>query len=401
MLKGTFEINEKIIEEKLISEAISNVIPVDKFLKNKNLFEENDIETMKKIAVIMDDYSNIGELIVSDRNLKFEYNDTMKKIFLLDLSEKWIAEISMNTAINALEEVSKYEKKYLKSVLDFNEEEIKYSIIDMFSGLMYHKLRSTVNIIARLQEFYQELKEQQSEWRAYGKVEMLRKTLGGKINQDIVTKKDLLDLVSVMPNVQESIIPLLIFEGVNFSKVEEMDELRYLKVSDVQGNKIIIRGANARVLNIDNEVAEALEKAINAEYLFKTVQHELRYVELEDTEFILRPSILSRKRKDMSYDVNVMSFRGVYSRFSLCREQIESTMYDVPFSPKAIENFGKVYYVTRYVADGLDMYEAIRKTLKRFGTWRYGGENENVTPHNVQLVNRLKNLWLVHSSTNQ
>ena len=401
MLKGTFEINEKIIEEKLISEAISKVIPMDKLLKNKNLFEENDIETMKKIAVIMDDYSNIGELIVSDRNLKFEYNDTMKKIFLLDLSEKWIAEISMNTAINALEEVSKYEKKYLKSVLDFNEEEIKYSIIDMFSGLMYHKLRSTVNIIARLQEFYKELREPKFEWRTYGKVEILRKTLGGKINQDIVTKKDLLDLVSIMPNVQESIIPLLIFEGVNFSKVEEMDELRYLKASDIKGNKIIIRGANARVLDIDNEVAEALEKAINAEYLFKTVQHELRYVELEDTEFILRPSILSRKRKDTSYDMSVMSFRGVYSRFSLCREQIESTMYDVPFSPKAIENFGKVYYVTRYIADGLDMYEAIRKTLKRFGTWRYGGENENVTPHNVQLVNRLKNLWLVHSSTNQ
>ena len=401
MLKGTFEINQKVIEIKEIGEKISNVISIEKFIENKNLFEDNSIEVMKKIAVLMDEYGDIGELIVTERHIDFKYNDTMKKIFLLDLSEKWIAEISMNTAINALEEVSKYEDKFGKSVLDFDEEEIKYSIIDMFSGLMYHKLRSTVNIIARLQEFYKDLKESEYEWRAYGKVEALRKTLGGKISQDIVTKKDLLNLISVMPNAQESIIPLLIFEGVNFSKVEEMDELRYLKASDVQGNKIIIHGKNSRVLDIDNEVAEALEKAINAEYLFKTVQHELRYIELEDTEFILRPSILSRKRKDTSYDMSVMSFRGVYSRFSLCREQIESTMYDVPFSPKAIENFGKVYYVTRYIADGLDMYEAIRKTLKRFGTWRYGGENENVTPHNVQLVNRLKNLWLVHSSTNQ
>lgn len=401
MLKGTFKINEEITENKVAIEAIGRLISIEKFLKNKNLFENSDIETMKKVAMIMDNYSDVGELIVSEREINFNYNDTMKKVFLLDLSEKWIAEISMNTAINALEEVSAYEKKYMKSVLDFNEEEIKYSIIDMFSGLMYHKLRSTVNIIARLQEFYKEVKEPQFEWRAYGKVDMLRKTLGGTISQDIVTKKDLLNLVSVMPNVQESIIPLLIFEGVNFSKVEEVDELRYLKVSDIQGNKIIIRGTNARVLDIDNDVAEALEKAINAEYLFKTVQHELRYIELEDTEFILRPSILSRKRKDTSYDMDVMSFRGVYSRFSLCREQIESTMYDVPFSPKAVENFGKVYYVTRYIADGLNMYEAIRQTLKRFGTWRYGGVNENVNPHNVQLVNRLKNLWLVHSSANQ
>lgn len=96
-----------------------------------------------------------------------------------------------------------------------------------------------------------------------------------------------------------------------------MDELRCLKASDVRGNKIFIGGLNERILDIDDVVADALYKAINSEYLFKTVHNELNYVELEDNEYILRPAISSRKRIDTSYDKDVMSFRGVYSRFHL------------------------------------------------------------------------------------
>ena len=48
MLKGTFEINQKVIESKEIGEKISNVISIEKFIENKNLFEENSIEVMKK-----------------------------------------------------------------------------------------------------------------------------------------------------------------------------------------------------------------------------------------------------------------------------------------------------------------------------------------------------------------
>ena len=39
MLKGTFEINQKVIEIKEIFERISNVIYIEKFIENKNLFE--------------------------------------------------------------------------------------------------------------------------------------------------------------------------------------------------------------------------------------------------------------------------------------------------------------------------------------------------------------------------
>ena len=35
MLKGTFEINEKAIENKMISEEISKVISIEKFIENK------------------------------------------------------------------------------------------------------------------------------------------------------------------------------------------------------------------------------------------------------------------------------------------------------------------------------------------------------------------------------
>ena len=200
-----------------------------------------------------------------------------------------------------------------------------------------------------------------------------------------------------MPNVQESIIPLLIFEGVSFSKVEERDELRCLKASDVRGNKIFIGGLNERILDIDDVVADALSKAINSEYLFKTVHNELNYVELEDNEYILRPAISSRKRIDTSYDKDVMSFRGAYSRFHLCKEFVESTMYDIPFSPKILENFGKVYYVNKHLGEGIDVYDAIRKTLSRFGNWEGDIEKNKSNVKNVQMVNRLKKIWDIYT----
>lgn len=53
---------------------------------------------------------------------------------------------------------------------------------------------------------------------------------------------------------------------------------------------------NERILDIDDVVADALSKAINSEYLFKTVRNELNYVELEDNEYILRLTISSGKK---------------------------------------------------------------------------------------------------------
>lgn len=369
-------------------------------ISNKtNWFEQVDTEALKKICVVTNDYNNVLVIELQEReDLKYKFDDALKKLFILALSDTWSSEISISSVVNAFKIIENKEEEFNKGVMQFQESEIEESMIDLFGRSYYFRLRHGINIFSKLQTFYKDYINMTSSWETYKDQQRIEGIIGQEVKTDIVTKKDLLNLISSMPNVQESIIPLLIFEGVSFSKIEEMDELRYLKASDVRGNKIFIGGAYERIIDIDDEVADALSKAINAEYLFKTVQHEFKYVELEDSEYILRPTILSRKRNDTSYDKDIMSFRGAYSRFLLCKDLIESTMYDVPFSPKILENFGKVYYVNKYLGEGIDVYDAIRKTLLRFGNWEGDIEKSKSNVKNVQMVNRLKKIWDLHTS---
>ena len=368
-------------------------------ISNKtNWFEKVDTEVLKKICVVTNDYNDILVIEFQEReDLEYQFDDALKKLFILALSDTWSSEISISSVVNAFKIIENKEKEFNKSVMQFQESEIEESLIDLFGRSYYFRLRHGINIFSKLQTFYKDYINMTASWETYKDQQRIEGIIGQEVKRDIVTKKDLLHLISVMPNVQESIIPLLIFEGVSFSKIEEMDELRYLKTSDVRGNKVFIGGVNERVLDIDDDVAYALSKAINSEYLFKTVHNELNYVELEDNEYILRPAISSRKRIDTSYDKDVMSFRGAYSRFHLCKEFVESTMYDIPFSPKILENFGKVYYVNKHLGEGIDVYDAIRKTLSRFGNWEGDIEKNKSNVKNVQMVNRLKKIWDIYT----
>lgn len=111
-------------------------------------------------------------------------------------------------------------------------------------------------------------------------------------------------------------------------------------------------------------------------------------VPLEETDYIIRKTTSSRKRIDTSYDDEVMSFRKVCTAGSMLAEiQMEALLYDIPFSPQSIATCGKVYYVNRYIAEGMDIIEAIRKTVVRFGVW-YGDQKTNrmLKTYNLLIV---------------
>ena len=72
-------------------------------------------------------------------------------------------------------------------------------------------------------------------------------------------------------------------------------------------------------------------------------------------------------------------------------------MYDIPFSPKILENFGKVYYINKFIGEGVGVYEAIRMTLIRFGAWEGDVDHNKNSPTNVQMVNRLKKIWSLYT----
>ena len=201
-------------------------------ISNKtNWFEKVDTEVLKKICVVTNDYNDILVIEFQEReDLEYQFDDALKKLFILALSDTWSSEISISSVVNTFKIIENKEKEFNKSVMQFQESEIEESLIDLFGRSYYFRLRHGINIFSKLQTFYKDYINMTASWETYKDQQRIEGIIGQEVKRDIVTKKDLLHLISVMPNVQESIIPLLIFEGVSFSKIEEM---RTQFISDV------------------------------------------------------------------------------------------------------------------------------------------------------------------------
>ena len=374
---------------------------MEKLKKDANWSTYMEKQLLKKMSVALAGIDNTLKIELSEHeNLDFKYCDSLKKLFLLDLSDEWVSPITLQAAISALQVIEDKERLFNKCVIEFTEAEIKGSLATLLGDLKYHRLRNRINVISKLQFFYKGLIPVIANWKDYKGQKVIAEILSQEFQEYVLTRKDLIELSQIMANLQDSVIPILLFEGVRLSKIDDFDELRYLKKSDFKGNKLVIRGnrnITPREITIDSEVGDVIQGAIYQEMAIKVIRHEPSLVPLEETEYIIRKNVSSRTRKDTSYDEDVMSFRGVYSRVISCKNQLEALLYDIPFSPQSIATAGKVYYVNRYIAEGMDPIEEIRKTLVRFGVWYGDPEEDKQNAKNVQLVNRLKKVWSAYA----
>lgn len=405
MLKSTFEFNYN----KQRSENFMNAI-------DRYGIREEDIDALegcndwvgnlkmpkiKKLVVALSELNDFLKISIADKEINYNNYDNLKKLFLIDLSEEWNSEIGMSTAINAMEEVDRLEEMFGKCVSKFTTEQMKEATLDLFSEKKYYKLRSQLNIISRFQIFYKEFFENDAKWKDIINQDDIKSIIGDEARKNILTKKNLLDLFKNTSNAQDAIIPILIFEGLTYSKVDEADELRYLKKEDLKNGRLIVRGSsdsqsNRREIKVDSDIEKAIIEAINQDAIVRRNNYETMITPLKDTEYIVRAGQVGRKKENHLHDENVISFRGVYNRIVACKTVIESMMYDIPFSPKSIETYGKIYYINRFMNEGFDIKEALEMTLKRFGDWYQDGDGSN-DPRNKQLINRLKKVWEIYA----
>lgn len=404
MLKAKVSINEYVCSsEEFLTVLDNNDLDrkiIDK-LKSEDWYEQIKEKDLKKLVTL--ETSLIEDNITIDfeeKDIDFKNYSLMKKLFLISLSTVWESNITMASAFNTMKDIDRIEEKYGKCVLNFTDDEIEQTVVDLFHDLKYHKLRYQINIVTKLQDYYKKQVDSNADWSIVKDNKKLKKLLGEEVEESQLTKKDLISLAKVMPNIQDAIIPLLIFEGVAFSKIDDRDELRYLKKEDLKGNTLHVYGNGnrdgyARIIELSGEVANLVRDAINQDFIEKRAKdHSIKVVELADTPYILRPTVNGRRKINAVSDESILSFRGAYSRLTLAKEFIEATLYDVSFTPKAIETFGKVYYANQYNNDGYNVNESARMALQRFGDWY--PENGARDSRNSQLVNRLKKVWSLY-----
>ena len=407
MLKGKLVLNNKIKNDKNTQETLDRELKKNKKIDTKLLLEQKDIffETYKsdEVLKIINVLKNNGVLldieIEGHENLSFNYENLNKKTLLIILSTNWEKKFTIERAILNMASLEVYEDVLGKCVRFFNNDEIVKTVIDLHEKYQYYGMRARLHLLSMYQRMFED-KEDKSKnekntisWKFYSEPKNLRKIfVDSNIKEDIVTKKDLLTLAEQMENAQEAIIPLLIFEGVKFSAEEDVDELRSLRTENLIGNQLVIRGGRERVIDLTEDVVEIVRDAIDEDYIVTEVFGNQREYLIQKSEYIVRRSITT------GYDhmqEGITKYRGVYSRMTKCREIFESLVYDIPFTPKKIELFGKIHFINKYVSEGREVAEAIKLTLQRFGDWKFG-ESKKVGAYNHQLTHRLKTQWEIY-----
>lgn len=409
MLKSKLKVDKTILDNNKdaikanLKEAKVGIGFLEKVIDKSNWVIDNSKNKLAELVYQLSKFDDLAHIEIEDSEIQFDNLDSMKKLFLIELSEEWDSSIGMTSAIKTMEEVDEIESKIGGNVLEFDESEMRETVIDLFSRKQYYRLRYQLNMLSKFQEMFKKQVVGKAQWRDFKNNKILKEIIGDEAKEYLLTRKDLINLTKVTPNLQDSVIPLLIFEGVSMSKVDNIDEIRYVRHKDVRENSLVIRGNGSderetREIPLSSEVRDIVKDASLQDYIEKKVRGSIKLVELQESDYILRPTVHSRakigKRKDS--DPSVLSYRGAYSRVTICKDYIQSLLYDIPFSPRTIATAGKIFYINKYVNEGYGEFEAIKKVLQRFGEWVYE-EDGRVGAKNSQQINRLKKVWEIYA----
>lgn len=222
-------------------------------------------------------------------------------------------------------------QKYIKFAIEegFSNNSINYATLPSFSG---QSLNVYVNTI----------------WR----------------EQRIMNREDIYKtIIEETENAQDGVIFALLFEGVYG---EGLSELRNLKKSDVDGNRIHLtdESGEQRSILVSSECISIVNEAAQQEEYFKTILaddgkvHAEKY-ELYDSEFVLR--LIDRKGAE-----DQISAQAIRQRF------------------KKIKDFYKNHYLTPSSVRLSGMIDMARHIVKE----RNLSSIEDLTTEHYQLINR-------------
>ena len=410
VMKGNFILDREIfhsiqeeLEAKLTEMGLKNAKKKIEKLKKSNDWIEDFSEKELKLIVnaVSDLNSKMTKVKIEDEDdINYKYDDLRKKAFLLSLSSQVESIATVMKAAATFDFLEKDEEKKNKCVLKFTNSDIEETLIDLFGEMKYHRLRSRLKVLSNFSEFYGH-EESLGNWKTYSHPDKIYSVLGDIEENKIYTKDYLISLFQMTRNPQESIIPILIFEGAKFSKIEDLDEVRHIKKSDLLDGKLRLTGngkgkTTERTIEIDNITHQMIKQAAAQKFFVKDKGNAQTILKMVDSDYVLRPNIAGKVKSSKDEKNNdTISFRGAYDRIKNVKKNTELEWSSIDFTPQGISNCGKIHYINRLVTEGMDIYDAVRETLKRFGEWRHSedGRSDVSLPYNAQNVNRLFKLW--------
>lgn len=420
LLTVKFEANLKLVKEKLSAEGYGRF---NKFLTDYYWTDTMTSKQMLDFAmalkesgasdlidaslvygdsfemVFRSEINSVGHQGAADDYIYFQQDDIMKKIFLAERSRVWAYDTTVIMAVSHFLEVDDFEDAHNVSILDFNDRQIKETIIGLYKGHRLQLLYSKVRILATYSRSY---KGQAARlWDYYKTPSVLAELMGSSqtISDKLITKENLVNLYRDNPNPQFAIIPILIFEGVRFSTVDEVDELRFIRNEDVYQHGIFLRSggtsAKGRFLELDKDVIKMVKTAMRQKEFYGNIRRNDKAV-FEETGYLLKPAG-SRLQK------NPMSYSGVRIRYQEFEENAAMVYGCDQMGTIILQNCGKVHHIRRQVDSGVELNDALIKTLERYNDYEYFGDGDGKSSHTINesnrtRLNRLRTVWITYKN---
>ena len=330
--------------------------------------------------------------------LEYSFNDIQKKMFIVIRSRMLDTEKSVTQVIDTLVEADKFESQIGTSILYINEEEIIELIDTLYQGQQLLTLHRKVSLLSRYSTSYSgtniEVWEKHRPLRALGKLVGVDQKIS-----DSAMKNLLEGYFAESENPQSAIIPILIFEGVKLSTIDEDDELRFIKTHDIYPNGIMLRGnskdSKGRFIQLDETTMSAVRIA-SAQTIYRGAVKRSVDVPFLETGYLIKPTIDSNNQN------GVMGYQGALKKYKLFQSEVK----DIPNLPNMtvtkMREFGKVYNINSLLANGAVLDSALVSTLQRFDDFEFTLETHSdeeksiIYENNRSRIYRLHSLWVAY-----
>lgn len=317
----------------------------------------------------------------------YKVDKVAKFIFLTYQSGIFDSSRSYEYTRNTLMDIEKFEERFGTSAFMFNEDQVIETIKELGKRSKFYGIKARIKVLNDYFNFYAKefgLKKSDNQWSKYYTTKKLEVVL--EVNQKVVNLKreDLINLFNHMTNPQQGIIPILLFEGLALSSSDDKDDIRFLKMDNIDRDSVFLKARTKEVddrgfrlsvdrkIQLDEDVMNCIVKTMTTDSMVRISHYDLEVKKLMDTPYLLRGIEGRRRKRDTGLE---FSYSAAYDRLIECQKNYEELNVEIDdFSSKYIANCGKSYYIFKLMDEGKTETEAIIEVLQRFGDWNTVGD---------------------------
>lgn len=280
---------------------------------------------------------------------------------------------------NAFNRIDKMERSLGKDIEEFTAEEVKEYIKTTYNGFNLEMILTDARHFERYCLLARGRKA--TPWSRVDTAFALGIVKDSGVG--IINRIQLKEMFDYLSSPQLMLPILLAYEGVNISTNEDNMEASWIKKEDLGDHTLAVRNKDdkiVRTIELEDWVYKVMLAAAKQQSIIVTRGKKRMYDKLGESDFLIKKSEKINKSEPDHAPYSV-----IYHRMQVVQEVISSINEGIKLSPRHVAHSGQMYYIDKYMNEGMELKEAVEAMLDRFG-------DVNTTSHPHSYNRKLKRI---------